>query len=296
MMVTRILVGDDRRMLVDRLGLAPILIRPSSTVMEPISDGPVRGIALLTGGRFAYGTEAGALVIGTSFADRRTVMKGKDSVDVVIQAGDGAVVMTATDTIVRFDGAGREIARIQLSEPATGAMAVDPDGQVLLGIRNRIASWNGARLEDLATLDAPVDSISVDDRTGILASTTSGNTFAISPDGTMKRVLARTRVGFSIAQHGGLVLAMLGDGQLVVVDLLTNERAMLPAVGMQISATISPDGRRVAFPSAGLRLLAVWNLDAPSETDPDAWVPWLEELTNARPSTASDVIWPWQDP
>jgi hypothetical protein len=296
MVLTRVLVGDDRRMLVDRLGTPPILIRPSSTMMEPISDGPVRGIALLTGGRFAYGTEAGALVFGTSLADRRIVMDGKDSVDVVVPAGDGAVVMTATDALVRFDGAGRETARIQLSEPATGAMAVDPDGQVLIGIRNRIASWNGARVEDVATLDAPIHAIYVGDRSGILASTGSGNTFAISPDGTTKRVLARTRVGWSIAQDGGLVLAMLGDGQLVVVDLVTNERAVLPAVGMQLSATISPDGRRVAFPSAGLRKLAVWNLDAPAESDPDAWVPWLEELTNARPSTASDVIWPWQDP
>ena len=296
MVLTRVLVADDRRMLVDRLGLSPILIRPDSTVMEPISDGPVHGLALLTGGRFAYGTEAGELVFGTSFADRRTVMKGNDSVDIVLPAGDGAVAVTATDTLVRFDGAGREIGRIQLTEPTTGAMAIDQTGRVLIGIRNRVAVWNGARIEDFATLDAPINSIHVGDSTGILASTSNGDTFSISESGVAKRVLARTRFGLSIAEHGGLVLAMLGDGQLVVVDLVTTERAVLPSVGMQISATVSPDGRRVVYPTAGLRQLALWNLDAPSETDPDAWVPWLDELTNARPSTASDVIWPWQDP
>jgi len=289
-----LIAPDDGRILISMLGEGLLQLAPGATRVERIADGPASVMALLSGGRFAYGTSAGAVVYGTNHADRRTVLDEPAAIVGMVADGDGAVVMTTTGAVIRLDGAGREVARTVLPEAVSGVLTVDGAGLVVLGIGDRVVTWNGARVDDVATLDAEVAGV-LWTPAGIVAFTRTGNTYAIGADRKARRVLARTQYGATIATAGSLLLSQLADQHLVIVDLQTSERAVLPSGTLHHEMpAISPDGRRVAFYTD--KRIWLWSLDAPLETNPDAWLRWLDEVTNAMPSTTPDVVWPWQQP
>jgi hypothetical protein len=287
--MTRATVGDDRRILAEVLAIGLVMIRPDQTDIELVADGKVDGFALLSNNRFAYGTSSGDLVVGSSRADRRVVLSGGAAPEVIVPAGDGLVTLTAASDVIRFDGAGRELARIRLDKPAR-SIAVDADNQVLIALGTKIVTWNGARLQDVVDLGTTVASVEAIPA-GIVAATASGDTYHVTRDGIAHRILAVTQHGVRLARKTGMILSTLGGGELVVADLVSSERTVLPEFGVQAMPVISPDARRVVYADRGA--LAMWTLDAP--TGPDGWAEWLAEQTNARPSTDPDVSWPWTE-
>jgi serine/threonine protein kinase len=287
--MTRAVVAPDRRILGEVMPLGLVLIRPDQPEIELVADGRVHGFALLSNNRFAYGATDGNLVLGSSRADRRVVLSGAGPPEVIQPAGDGLVALTAAGMLIRLDGAGRELARIQLDGQAR-SIAVDAGGQVVIALGNRVARWNGARVDDVVDLGTSVASIDTIP-TGLVATTTAGDTIHITADGAAHRVLAVTQHGVRLSRRSGMLLSTLGGGELVVVDLQSNERTVLPEFGVQAMPVISEDGRRIVYADRGR--LSMWTLDAPS--GPDGWTEWLTEQTNAEPSLDPDVSWPWPE-
>jgi hypothetical protein len=288
MLLPPVEIGDDGRILANLLPAGPVLVRPDTHRLEPVGDGSVAALALLSGNRFAYGA-GGTVVVGTRREDRRVVL-GAGEVHAIAAAGDGLFVVADQD-VIQLDGGGREVARLRLPAPPSGGLVVDAHGLAVFGVGERVVRWTGARLEDLGALDDRVEAL-LATPAGILASTATRDHYLLDGTRAPRRVLGRTMAFPELAPGSGLVTAQLGDGSVVVIDLATFERTVLPGGPAMMMPSTSPDGRRVAIRHGND--VALWSLDVPS--DPGAWAAWLDGLTNARPSTAPDVVWPWLTP
>jgi hypothetical protein len=292
--VVALVVSPDGRMLVRTMGAdALLLVRRGSTRAERVVDGNrARAAALLSSDRFAFTSEAGEVYFGSSASDLRVVHQEPGPVDRILPSGDGALLETRAGALVRLDGTGRELARVDVPDLNGGAIAADDSGRFVFGVGDKVVAWNGARLEDIVSLDSRVEGVYATPA-GMVAYTKAGFTYLVGADRQARRLLAQTMGGVYLAETGSMLLAMLSDRRLVVADLVSGERAVLPPMGLVAMPSISPDGRRVAFFTVGGGM-TLWTFDAPLDTEPDAWQPWLEDTTNAVPSTQPDVVWPWQ--
>jgi hypothetical protein len=286
--------ADDGRLLIQTIiDDALLAFAPGEPRATRLATGRhVRVAVAIPGGGYAYGTTTGEVSYATSEADRRIVHKEPSPIDSLTPAGAGVGVQTAAGVHLRLDADGREVGRVEVAGANPGAFAIDDTGRFLIGVGDRIMAWNGTRLDELVALDTAVVTL-LTTPYGIVAGTRSGLIYAIGADLQPRRLLSRTQGIVRLARRGGMLLASLADRRIVVVDLESTERALLPPTGLLAYPAISPDGRRIAYyvPDRGI---ALWYLDAPLETAPDGWAPWLDEVTNAMPSTTPDVVWPWQ--
>src|SRR5688500_14049472 len=187
----------------------------------------VRAAAAIANGQFAYGTTPGEVYYATTEADRRVVHKEPSPIDGLVAAGDGVGVQTAAGVLLRLDGDGREIGRVEVPGANSGAFAIDDTGRFLIGVGDKIMPWKGRRVDELVVLDSEVFGL-ITTPYGIVASTRGGLIYAIGADLQPRRLLARTQGPVRLAERGGMLLASLADRRLVVVDLESTERAILP--------------------------------------------------------------------
>ena len=255
--------------------------RLCAPVGDPIDLGDLDLAAFVDDRRLVLATPAGAIQLQRSAP---LVEKGQPVKALAASAADGGWIAAAfaDRTLWRTNlGAKATTTLAVAAVPARGALALGPDGDVVVGAGTELRIWHAdGTTAALATFAKSIATVAFIDRARVLVVTSDG-TAAVASTKQSNDVdpLAMPIASPSLTADGGLVAAQTAAGVLEVIDPAVKERWPLGAPhGQQLgSAQISPDGHRVlVLASSGV---LVWTLGLPH--DADATAHWLDTLTNA---------------
>lgn len=272
-----------------------VVLRKNAAAIRRLVRGRAAWGVLLPHGGLVFGVGDGRLFGMIDEAAPRELAKLDGAVDAAAGFGDaGFVAVSSRGELVRGDLATGALARTRVAAGATGALAADRAGRVILAQDDRLLLWapdrpGGDRVAELARLDKRIVRIEPCDGGALLELADHAVVqTSLAPGAPPRPLLAASSRAPLISRDGKLVIGESVNAQVVVVETATQASWDLPAYHAAWDlATIAPAARR--FVQSGFGHLALWTLPLAPPDLPR----WLDERTDAV--TDGEDVLTWSD-